>query len=1041
MILTKSGRKEIDLERLQLDYISRGDADKLLMVVPTNRKMRQMKKLIIQSSPESFAAEVFVETLSTLSEKLLSQTQNFTLLSEAASAVFIEQSADNSTLRYFSKYQSAIPFGTLDKIKNAISEYKRLGISPRKLRAVAEQLELNEKNKALDIADIFQSYKKRCESISAFEIGDIYEKLNALDEGVIISDFQGLFPAVEIVIVSGFDEFSTPEINILDKLSSSSTLELYLDFDYFAHNKAIFGHLDNCYRQFKFRNFTKVKDISQSPHSAYYEKVRSQLFKLSASGKKINADIQLIPSTTREKEVENIARLIKLLIRKENAAPSEICVAFNNITNYSPLIRSIFPIYGIPINLTDRTKLANTPPIVALINLLEILENDFYFKNILRALNNPFIRVGDFDATVFVRVASKLKITAGWNAWQSKLQSNIKLIESYGSDKLEKNLSLEDLYSVREMLKRFSELHKPFRDEMPPKEFLRNFTALIERLGISELLLRNSGEGQEANIKAFTLFLETVGELMELTGKEKTNTPKPFTDYLEQLKTACGWARFNVKEKSDYGVLVTSVNEIRGLQFDYLFVGGLIDGEFPLHYTPDFFLSGDYRKNEEIRQTEERYHFYQVLSEWKKRLYLTYPKIENKHEQPRSIFISELEKIADLHKLPDDYFEKFLFNKKELFLRGDNNSQANYFVDEQLDTIREAARNDKQRFEDIWSESEFTGFLGGAQENEISEKLAEFCTGEFSISQLETYAKCPFRFFIERVLKIEIDEEPSEEFDYAEIGLIMHAILYEFYIRIGEKNIILKDCSDAVFDSAVELIFNTGEEIFKSAESDYPLAFLVKERVFGFDGDRRDSILYRFLEKERIGDEFHPAYFEAAFGCAANYKSIDKISSTEPAVFNNIKLKGKIDRIELDEENGVFSVADYKLGGKKILKEDLKEGLSLQLPVYLYAAEKLLKNIYSDKFRPASAFIYSLKYSADNFGKHAVKFTSKRKLTVEDKLDTANEQIQASLAKIDEFATAIGEGRFNLTKLEKYEQKACRFCDFGNVCRVAELLK
>ena len=50
------------------------------------------------------------------------------------------------------------------------------------------------------------------------------------------------------------------------------------------------------------------------------------------------------------------------------------------------------------------------------------------------------------------------------------------------------------------------------------------------------------------------------------------------------------------------------MNEIRGLNFDYLFISGLCDGDFPTRYSPEIFFSGAYVKSEIYHQTEERYH-------------------------------------------------------------------------------------------------------------------------------------------------------------------------------------------------------------------------------------------------------------------------------------------------------------------------------------------------------------------------------------------------------------------------------------------------
>ncbi|MCU0406865.1 MAG: hypothetical protein MUE64_07840, partial [Ignavibacteriaceae bacterium] len=65
------------------------------------------------------------------------------------------------------------------------------------------------------------------------------------------------------------------------------------------------------------------------------------------------------------------------------------------------------------------------------------------------------------------------------------------------------------------------------------------------------------------------------------------------------------------------------MNEIRGLNFDYLFIGGLNDGDLPTRFTPEIFFSGSFAREEVQHQVEQRYLFYQALCTWKKKLYLS----------------------------------------------------------------------------------------------------------------------------------------------------------------------------------------------------------------------------------------------------------------------------------------------------------------------------------------------------------------------------------------------------------------------------------
>jgi len=125
MILTKGKIKEFNIELFTEGKISSNQLDSLLIIVPTNRRQRNLKKNIIDNFKEKPVSIINIETISSITEKLLLENMGFTSLSEAASTVLIRESAESLELSYFAAYSKGIPFGTLDKIKNVISEYKK----------------------------------------------------------------------------------------------------------------------------------------------------------------------------------------------------------------------------------------------------------------------------------------------------------------------------------------------------------------------------------------------------------------------------------------------------------------------------------------------------------------------------------------------------------------------------------------------------------------------------------------------------------------------------------------------------------------------------------------------------------------------------------------------------------------------------------------------------------------------------------------------------------------------------------------------------
>lgn len=1035
MILTRSKKNEIDIDGILHASISENRLQEILILVPTNRKLRKLKKEIIDATPDKVVTGLNLETLTTISQKLLSARSPFTELTESAAMVFIERVSKEINFKYFSVYPEGIPYGTLRRIKEVVSEYKRAGVSPDMLLKTAGKLDGAERNKTLDIYEIYKRYLNITLNLNAYEIGDVYSILLNRSAGDFADIFKEVFPEISIAVAFGFDEFTSPEAEILSRISSVTADELFINFDYYKFNPQLFSHLDKTFNYLKKKGFRQIKDKSSSYQTAFVKIVREKLF----SGKKekfahAKEKIKIIEAPNRKSEVEVIAKGIKTLIAEKNVPPHKICVAFNLINNYSNLVRYQFSLHSIPLNITDRVPLDNSLPVTTLINLLGILESDYYYKNILRAILGGFITLKGVEPFSILSASRGLKIVAGKSNWINGINYALK----NHSEETYNNLPKPMLESALESISAINNYLKPFAKELTIEEFVIEIKRLIKRTELVENILKENKNAIEKNVKAVTVFIENLEEIFGLISQEKKADEKFGVDfYLEILRSIARSSRFNVKERSDYGVLVTNIEETRGLNFDYLFIGGMIDKDFPSQYSPEVFVAEDFIKGEINHLTEQRYMFYRALSAWRKKLYLTYPLSEEKREFVESSFLKEFKNIFEYQLTKEADYSNVIASEFELQKTGIELVEKDSRNIRSAEILKRLSEIDRGKYSNPQNFPEFNGILideNIPHDNKLSQEslnsLNKYRERVYSISQLETYAKCPFKYFVERALGIETIEEPTEDISPMEMGSIVHGILYDFYNSAVKENLFLPGCSDAVFNKAKELLFEIAEDYLNVPELNIPNAFLEKEKLLGIDGNEKDSILYRFLESERNSDrDFKPVMFETRFG----FKHTDE-SKTETVELNGIKLRGVIDRIEINEKEKLFNVVDYKTGRNQITKNDLEEGLSLQLPVYLYAAKQILGNGY----KPHQMVIYSLKYSKNDFGRKEI---SKMlvKGSVEEMIEANENIIENTGEKIAEYADGIAQGNFPLSKLEKRKEKVCRHCSFSPVCRITEI--
>ena len=1032
MILTKENIESINIDELLDKNIKNNQFSKFLLLVPTNRKLRTLKKEIISHAPNQVVTGLNLETLGTLSNRLLEVHQPFHQLSDEAATIYIEQSVKKIELQYFNNYSGNIPSGTLDRIKNVISKYKEEGITPKLLMEEAKNLERSEKKKAIDIANIYEIYLTKCSELNAFELGDIYSTLTNIGLNQLEIIFNELFNSVELIILIGFDAFSGLEISLINKLALLKGKKLFISFDYHSYNSMIFSHLDETYSRFQKFGFKKVAEKTPVNPNTFIELVRKRLFLKTKEPivEKFKNEIVKVSASSRENEVEFIAKEIKTLLLAGKAQPHEISVTFNLINNYSPIIRDKFSAFGIPFNLTDRLKLDSSLSVIAVISFLEILDSDYYYKNIIRAFSNSLLNVNGVDIDSIIYTASKLKIVVGKSNWHISIKNGIEFEErTRGLRRSEKRISL--YRKALQSLDIIDVLLAPFDKDLKPQSFVEELNGLIHKLSIPNNILASEMTSKENEIKSLTTFLDSAKEVFRLIKSEKLdNSRNTILFYLEIISTLSSSTRFNIKERSNYGILVTNIDELRGLKFKYSFIGGLVDGDFPTRYRPEIFFSGSFAKKDREHLNAERFRFYQSLASWSKGLYLTLPNSEGEQESAESTFLKDFEKSFNITtKIATDY--KHLVYSEEEAQKSIPLNSLMFIDDEKKAEWNSTIKKDEFRNTSPHAYSNYNGYILDNEEVLFNE--TDTLEKPYSISQLETYKKCPFKYFLERILKIEITDEPEEEVEAVEIGSLLHSILYEFYSEIKNKNIKLQHCTDTVFNIAEDIIFDIAEKYTEQILKDSPFAFYEKEKIFGINGRREHSILHQFLLHEREDtSERIPQHFETNFG-VEDIEQDSMLSVTSPLLLDNIELRGKIDRIDINKNNNTFEVVDYKSGSKTVSKKEIEDGLSLQLPIYVWAAKELLLKRTEEEFTPQAMTIYSLKFQENKFGKRPISLTQKKNVDITPLI---NDYVDIALNHVRDAANSIRKGEFPITNFLTEREKSCRFCNYNKICRV-----
>jgi ATP-dependent helicase/DNAse subunit B len=213
-----------------------------------------------------------------------------------------------------------------------------------------------------------------------------------------------------------------------------------------------------------------------------------------------------------------------------------------------------------------------------------------------------------------------------------------------------------------------------------------------------------------------------------------------------------------------------------------------------------------------------------------------------------------------------------------------------------------------------------------------------------------------------------------------------------------------------------------------------------KEEVFG--SASRKGILEQLLEIERSSTlETHPAYFELAFG-----PSVGRRRDRDPDLpfdqtvdLDGVRLRGKIDRVDIGPS--FFSVIDYKTGKTVPKLDEVEEGTSLQLPLYLHAVEQILGSVNRVAERGVAGMYYKLRdpvrpevgIASREYAGRAFTASSQNQQVVPDD-EALRGIIRTATDHVRRYAGAIAGGVFIVEP--KDPGKVCQYCAYETVCRI-----
>ena len=936
----KSGKSEI-CSREFAEHVAAGIDHGAYFIVPeqfTVEAEQRILSLAVMKDKSLFEAEVlsFKRLIHRVLSRLGGGTGNVLSRSGRAMLLISSLSALSGELVWFKDMQQkpAMVLAMLKLIDELETYNSDRSALEQKLSALAETDEKGVSPKYKDLLLIYREFSRRM-SEAYSSVGD------ACDRAIREADEAGFFKGAEIWI-DEFTGFTDPELRIIECMLKSGA-DVTVSLCTSREQEPVFKAVDRTLDRLKelavaARTGLKVESaeelLSADPRfrrvrvfellERYYTAYRSVAIpETEYDAAEAQRSVRLIKVRDNYTELKAAAEQIRELHDKDGFPYGSIVVAMRNISDYSAYIGPVFTKAGIPFFVDNMHSVASNPVVLTLLGLLDLLIFDLAREDVAALLKEGLI----IDDRASVDVLDNIMIARNMHGPKA-----FRSAEGDGKDEFR---TVYALYSrIETMLGKAATI----------SEAVDGFREVLAELGLEakanrladELCGSSVPEKAEELSRIWNIIAELFEQIKALLGDEPAAGHPAGKARLTALQLKAyietGFAGLEIgfipqdrdtvrvigtgrsRPGNPRALLLLGVNE--GVMPANINSGGIVrDSERDVMTDAGIGLADDSL----LRTYKELFMVYSVLFAPSERLYVSYAlkNADGDALEPSSAVVAKIRKI-----LPRIAEEEYACAEPP----ADEN----------------AAGNDI----DAGTAGLVIGSAGFYIDKELAEELFR-PDGEMmlSISQIESFNKCPLAYFLERKLKIK--ERDKCELSSAGIGSVVHEVLE----KCGEElsNSIDGKAADELEGVARSLVGNHFSAAVQNYYPDLAEMYSAKDQLIidRLKGFCEDVVLAIARQQHNVSAHpekvvnFGPIAFEYSFGMDENELPAVEISLPgDGATDDKVKLNGKIDRLDAfgDGTRYYVNVIDYKSSERDYTAADIKKGIWIQLFVYLKAA-------------------------------------------------------------------------------------------------------
>jgi RecB family exonuclease len=705
-------------------------------------------------------------------------------------------------------------------------------------------------------------------------------------------------------------------------------------------------------------------------------------------------------SRDREEELIGVARRLKSSRRdvpKSGAGPralDRVAVVYKQPLPYLYLAQEVFASAGIPYQTADTMPLAAEPFSAALDLVLDFVASSFTRGSMVALLRSPHFLLGDGGA-IDRETISTLDRALSEARYLGEFDSLVHLVTTWRSDAA-RAAALPALMAAAKAAEQLLPLRQPAPTSIQI-ECLLSFIGAHDADNANESLapaenleVSSNHAGHRARGKTFDARERRVRQAIVATLRALATASRAYGDVPVDAEVLTAIVRRAIEDQTfdsradapRAGVQLIDDQAARYGDFDEVTVVGLIEGEWPdqprrnIFYPPTL-LNALGWPSEKDRQDAAEARFIDLLASATGRVYLSTITLDEEVLVEPSLLLEDVPKAMLSTTACDGFPAGRIFAEEAL----------------SIDPVETGPVEGETLG---WAEMRLA--RSAPEDARFHGRTEPPSAKAWSVSALETYLGCPFKFFAQHVLRLEEEPDDEEVMDPRSQGLFVHKVFEAFFTRwrdSGGRAISSDNLEEAraMFAEVVEAQLRALPETEAALERTRLLgssaATGLGEAVLRMEAERPIGVVDRLLEYPLRGD----------------------FTFQTDAGPRTLPLKGKADRIDLLAD-GTFRVIDYKLGWPP------NRTRALQLPVYALCTEQRLNGHLGRNWTIGAA-----SYLAFKGPRRVVPLFS-----APDRERVLREAQERLVGAVD----AISRGEFPPRPDDVYR---CETCEFFAVCR------